>query len=212
MKFPNAKIIVFAKAPVAGHCKTRLIPALGEQGAAALHAELVHHTLNTVTQAALSPVELWCADSTDHPFIAECSQRYPITLKQQHGEDLGKRMENAFRDVLDNHTFAIIIGTDCPSLTEHDLEEAMQALQADHLCTLHPAHDGGYVALGLRQVDSHLFCNIRWGSSSVFSETQQRLEQLNWIWKELRTHDDIDRPEDLVNLPSNLTKLFKKTS
>jgi len=205
VKFPNARIIVFAKAPVPGKCKTRLIPALGSQGAADLHTQLVHHTLNTVTSAKLSPVELWCAYDTNHPFFIGCDKQYPLAVKQQYGRDLGERMENSFRETLKTAPYAVLIGTDCPTLTKQDINDTLQALNDGSCCTLHPANDGGYVAIGLSKVSSRLFSNINWGQSSVYEETRQRLEQLEWPWKKLATHDDIDRPEDLKNL--NTVKL-----
>lgn len=200
MQYPNARIIVFAKAPVAGQCKTRLIPALGEQGAAELHGQLLHHTLRTSTDASLCPVELWCADNTSHPFMKACCEQYSVVVKQQQGNDLGERMHHAFRETLDTAPFAIIIGTDCPTRTKKDLSDALQALQCGVDCTLNPAEDGGYVAIGLSRLDKKLFSNISWGSASVYEETSQRLEALGWSWKKLATHYDIDRPEDLERL------------
>ena len=200
MKYSDAKIIVFAKAPISGQCKTRLIPALGREGAAQLHGQLVHHTLVTATASSLAPVELWCADNVDHPFITTCAEHFNVQIKQQYGEDLGKRMENCFRDTLVSAKCAVIIGTDCPSLSVDDLNQAFEHLHNNTQCTLHPASDGGYVAIGLSEVDEVLFHNIHWGTSSVYTDTQARLAQLGWRWKALATHHDIDRPEDLAVL------------
>ncbi len=200
MKFPNARIIIFAKAPVEGKCKTRLIPALGAQGAAQLHGQLIHHTLVTTTQSQLAPVELWCTDNPTNPFIQHCGQQFSVAIKQQHGADLGERMFNAFEQTLRAAPFALLIGTDCPSLSTDDLQAAMQALHEGALCTLHPAHDGGYVAIGLSQANKQLFSDIHWGSDNVFLETQKCLERLNWRWQCLAKHHDIDRPEDLIYL------------
>ncbi len=200
MQYPNARIIVFAKAPVAGQCKTRLIPALGEQGAAELHAQLLHHTLRTSTDARLCPVELWCADNSDHPFIKACSEQYDVVVRQQQGNNLGERMHHAFQQILTDNTFAILIGSDCPTLGKQDLDDALLALHSGIDCTLNPAMDGGYVAIGLSRLDSTLFDNIHWGTASVYEETLQRLKTLDWWWKKLATHHDIDRPEDLEHL------------
>jgi len=79
------RISVFAKAPVPGQAKTRLIPALGPDGAARLHARLVTHTLTTVSAAALGPVTLWCAPDTAHPFFDGLAARFGVTREVQRG-------------------------------------------------------------------------------------------------------------------------------
>lgn len=199
MEFAEARILVFAKAPVPGQSKTRLIPALGADGAAKLHERLVHHTLTTATQAHLAPVELWCADEPAHPFFSDCLQCYSLTLKQQQGAGLGERMANALFDTLRESPYALLIGTDTPSLSHDDLHAALTALRCGCDCVLNPAADGGYVLIGLRRVDGTLFSDIEWGSERVLDATRQRLQELGWQWRELSTHHDIDRPEDLTH-------------
>ncbi len=197
MEFPAARILVFAKAPIPGQAKTRLIPALGAQGAADLHEKMVRHTLDTATQANLCPVELWCANEPDHPFFYDLLQHYPLTLKQQCGNDLGERMNYALCKTLKQSPYALLIGTDSPSLAVNDLRNALEKLKNGDDCVLNPAEDGGYVLIGLSRCDDKIFSDIVWGSSSVLSATRERLQRLDWRWSELETHRDIDRPEDL---------------
>ena len=83
VQFPDAVIMVFAKAPIAGEVKTRLIPALGEEAATKLHAQLVRHTLITAAAAKLCPVQLWCAPAAEHPFFKQCGQDFGVTLHTQ---------------------------------------------------------------------------------------------------------------------------------
>ena len=54
-------IAIFARAPVAGEAKTRLIPRLGAEGAAALQHALIHRALATAVAAELGSVSLWCS-------------------------------------------------------------------------------------------------------------------------------------------------------
>ncbi len=200
MRFPDARIIVFAKAPIPGYAKTRLIPALGKHGASELHARLVRHTLATATQAQLCPVELYCAGDLQQPFFAECQQDFPVIVKQQDGADLGARMANAFGNGLRSSRHIILIGSDCPALTSTDLEQALVALMSNQDCVLKPAEDGGYVLIGLNRLDQSLFRNIDWGTNKVLTQTRERLLAINWHWQELDTSWDLDRPEDLAKL------------
>ena len=183
-------IIVFAKAPVPGAAKTRLIPALGEWGAARLHARLVRHAVRTALAAGLGRVELH--GTRRHSFFETLG--VPFTL--QRGDDLGERMYYA----LSRHPGAILIGTDCPELTVADLRRARRLLQGGCDAVLAPAEDGGYALIGLRTVSAEIFRNIRWGTSSVYDETVKRLER--YRWRALRTVWDVDRPEDLARLRS----------
>lgn len=198
MEFPDARLIVFAKAPVAGKAKTRLIPALGESAAAALHSRLVTHTLMTVTIAAHCPVQLWCTPDITDLFFAQCKNNFPITLHQQKGRDLGERMAHALNHNLQQGFNSIIIGTDCPALTATDFQQAFTLLQNSHDVVLAPAADGGYVLMGLKRFSPTLFLDIHWGTDQVLAMTRKKIKELRWPAAELGVFIDIDRPEDLV--------------
>jgi len=193
---PDALVIVFAKAPQAGEVKTRLIPLLGAEGAAALHRQLVHRTLVTATGAGLGPVELHGAPDPHNPFLRGEARHFGINSVPQRGADLGARLLHAFDDALTRHAYVIIIGTDCPVLTPQHLHDAHAALAEGDDAVLIPAEDGGYALIGLARCDSHLFEGIAWGSDSVLANTRERLQSLGWRWRELETLWDIDRPED----------------
>lgn len=199
-EFPDARIIVFAKAPLPGEVKTRLIPNLGAHGAARLHEALARRTLATAAQAELSPVHLWCAPSAQHPFFADCRARFSVTLHTQQGADLGARMAHALEKTLHECAYAVIIGADCPTLTRDDLREALQALRDGCDAVLGPAEDGGYVLLGVRRADAALFDNIDWGGAEVLDATRARLTALGWRRHELAPRWDVDRPEDIERM------------
>ena len=197
MQLPDAVLMVFAKAPIAGEVKTRLIPALGEQAATRLHERLVRHTLATASHAGLCPVQLWCAPDITHPFFAQCQRDFGVSLHAQQGGDLGARMAQAFDTVLQQHPQAVIIGSDCPLLSASDLSSALSALRDGFDAVLGPAQDGGYVLLGLSHTSRALFDSMPWGTSRVLALTRERLHQLQWRWHELATHWDVDRPQDI---------------
>jgi glycosyltransferase A (GT-A) superfamily protein (DUF2064 family) len=98
--------------------KTRLIPLLGEAGAAALYERMVIRSIATAKNAALGPVELWCTPVTEHPFFCRCAERFKVTLLHQAEGDIGERMAHAFRETLKRSTYVLLMGTDCPSLLE----------------------------------------------------------------------------------------------
>jgi rSAM/selenodomain-associated transferase 1 len=186
-------IIVFARAPVPGHAKTRLIPRLGAWRAARLQARLTLAALRTARAARCGPVELH--GSARHAFFADKG-----TFRLQRGAHLGERMENAFRGALRRHRRVVLIGSDCPALRPADLRRAARWLQGGCDAVLAPAEDGGYALIGLRRLPPHLFEGIAWGGADVYSATVQRLGSARW--RALRTVWDVDRPEDLDRLQS----------
>jgi uncharacterized protein len=195
----DTRVVVFARAPVPGLAKTRLIPVLGAEGAAALHARLIDRTLRTAIDAAVGAVELWCAPSANHPLLLACLERHGINGVSQCEGDLGARMQHAAKTTLASAPRMLLIGTDCPALTSDDLRTAAAALQ-NHDAVLGPAEDGGYVLLGLSRWDARLFAGISWGSDQVLTATRARLGALHWRWHELPASWDIDRPADVDRL------------
>jgi rSAM/selenodomain-associated transferase 1 len=191
---------VFAKAPVPGFAKTRLIPLLGKQGAARLQAELIRHTLGTCYAADAGPVELWCTPDTEHPFFQQCRLEYGVKLHGQCGGELGGRMYSALKSALRRGRTAVLLGTDIPGLTSGDLHGATRALSTGADAVIAPAHDGGYVLIGLTRVRSGLFRGIEWGTDRVLAQTRRRLQEFHYRWQELPTQRDIDRPEDWLGL------------
>ncbi|MDQ3730605.1 MAG: TIGR04282 family arsenosugar biosynthesis glycosyltransferase [Pseudomonadota bacterium] len=206
--FPNARLLVFAKAPVAGQVKTRMMPYLDPQSCAALQRWLTERTLTTAVSAAMCRVELWCAPHCAHPFFRECESRYGVALCAQWGATLGARMSFALRRALERADFAIIVGCDCPVISPAYLKRACALLVDGAPVVVGPAEDGGYVLIGLsrktlisaRDAATTLFTNITWGTPAVMEQTRARLRGVNWEWHELEPLWDVDRPTDLARL------------
>jgi len=194
------RLQVFARAPRPGQTKTRLIPALGPQGAAVLHAAMIYRSLETALSAGLGEVELWCADHPDDPFMEECARRFQVTLRQQQGSDLGQRMFNALKDARQAGHHALLMGTDCPALSGAHLRQASHWLDQGAGLVLGPAEDGGYVLIGAGRLEEGLFTDMPWGTDAVLHETLTRAARLELAVKTLPPLPDMDRPEDLVRL------------
>jgi uncharacterized protein len=190
-------IAIFARAPVPGQTKTRLIPRLGAAGAATLHRAMVEQAIRTAQQAALGPVTLFCAPDTAQPFFVECSRRFGIALARQIKGDLGERMLAAFEALAPGA--ALLIGTDLPALTPHLLREAAAALAGADAVFL-PTEDGGYGLVGLHRPQPSLFRDMTWSTPGVMDDTRRRLQAAGLTWREPATLWDVDRPEDVDRL------------
>lgn len=188
------KTVLLTKAPRPGHVKTRLIPLLGPEGAAALQARLIKHALATIRRAALGDVELH-GDPADDAFLKFCAAQYRASLTEQCAGDLGARMHHAFTAAA-HDAGVLLIGSDCPALTARHLREAARALTTDCDAVLVPVEDGGYALIGLRHPEPRLFEDIAWGTSSVLEQTRERLRQTALHWAELETLWDVDTAAD----------------
>jgi len=198
--FPQGRLLVFAKAPIPGHAKTRLAGKLGARGAARLQARLTRHSVKTAVAARLAPLQLWYATRPVHAFFAACRREYPLTLHAQHGSDLGWRMQHALAVALHGSRYAVLMGSDCPALTSAVLKKAFKTLSSGADVVLVPALDGGYVLIGVRHSAARLFQGISWGSEHVLAQTRVRLRRLGLSWVELPPLADVDRPQDLRGL------------
>ncbi len=194
--FPSGRLLIFARAPVPGRVKTRLIPLLGARNAARLHARLLQRTLRMAVATHLAPVELWCAPAIGNGFFYRVHRDFRVRLRRQQGADLGLRMHHALRTTLREGKYAVVIGSDCPALTGADLHAAFSALHAGHDAVLGPAQDGGYVLIGLRKPAARLFQGMPWGGARVLARTRRRLARVHKLTVELATTWDIDRPAD----------------
>lgn len=195
-----ARIVIFAKVPLPGRVKTRLIPALGEAGAARLAHEMLKATVAEVLAARLPTLPELCADP--HPMEPEWATLLPraqLRFTAQGDGDLGERLARAAQRAIGLDENPLLIGTDCPDLDRHRLRAAAAAL-VEHDAVIHPTSDGGYALLGLRRFDPSLFEDIPWSTGQVAATTVARIRALGWSLHAGETLRDIDEPSDLAHL------------
>lgn len=191
------QIVIFAKAPVAGLAKTRLIGALGAAGAARLQRLLTAMAVASAVAAQCGAVHLWCAPDARHRFFRALQRRVPLQLHTQVDGDLGRRMLAAF----EHHCPAgpvLLIGTDCPALGTGHLRRAALALTSGAEAVFVPVEDGGYALVGLRRPRAELFMDMPWSTDQVMPMTRSRAAAAGIVVQELDMLWDIDRPEDLL--------------
>lgn len=188
-------IAVFAKAPIEGFAKTRLIPLLGAKRAAALQRELTRQTVELALRSNLGPVSAWCAPDCVHEAFASLTATYSVPLHIQCGPDLGARMLSAFEALTVSHPL-LIIGTDCPALTPAHLSECALALLKGADAVFLPTEDGGYALIGSKKPIPSLFSDMPWGTNQVMAETRTRAQQRGLTIVESAVLWDIDTPAD----------------
>jgi uncharacterized protein len=207
------RIAIMAKAPVPGLAKTRLAPALGAAGAAALAEALLRHAVAEASAAAPGRVTLWAAPDATHPVFADLARQHGVALAVQPATaDLGLRMAAVFSaDPGARAGPLLLMGSDIPALDATTLRQAGAALQA-HAVVFVPALDGGYALVGQHAdaearhpgLQAALFADMVWSTATVMAITRERLAALGVAAAELPAVSDIDEPADLAHLPPPL--------
>ena len=195
---PSDLLIIFTRYPEPGKSKTRLIPALGSDGAADLHRRMVEYTLyrtkklRTSSNVSLEIRFEGCNEDWIKNWLGPDLRCCP-----QGDGDIGRRMGRAFAEAFQTGMErVIIVGTDIPGFTE-DLARRALALLRDFDVVFGPARDGGYYLVGLRRPIHQLFEAIPWGTDQVLQHTLHIAGKLQLRASLLDLLEDVDRPEDL---------------
>lgn len=186
--------------PRAGRNKTRLIPALGPEGASVFHNRLARHAIGRASS--------FCALNPEAGLTIRLEGGTPVEGKSWLGSDtmdcreqspgnLGQRMESAAIEAFEQGARrVVIIGTDCPSINESILLKAFDALAGSDV-VFGPAADGGYYLVGMGKPTPSIFKNIPWGGGKVLEESLASAENAGIRTALLETLPDVDMPEDL---------------
>jgi rSAM/selenodomain-associated transferase 1 len=191
-------VVVYAKAPIPGEAKTRLIPAIGAENAAMLHAALIERALENAVQTKYT-VELCCAPNADAAFFEDCADTWDCVLSDQGFGGLGERMLRTLDELLSEFSGVAIVGADCPAVSHQHIREAMAKLDRNDVAII-PAEDGGYVLIAAMKTHPEMFTGINWGSDEVFHQQCEALGKVGLRYAVLAPLWDIDRPEDLARL------------
>jgi len=193
------RIVVMTRFPEPGRTKTRLIPALGADRAAALHRCLIRHALSVVghwAEAHHCDVEVRYAGGDEQQFRAQFGTQ-TVYLPQSEGS-LGERMNSAVAAAFsEGAKRVVVIGTDCPGLEASHLRQAFEQLAHSDV-VIGPATDGGYYLLGMRRHLPTLFDHIAWGTETVLPQTLERAAEANATVGQLPPLSDVDYVEDLI--------------
>lgn len=204
-------IIQLVKAPILGGVKTRMNPYLSLEDALSLHCVMAQQVHDNLLASQLAPVWLALSQETRDPWLTDMLERGAERCVVQQGRDLGERMADLVQQGFSYAEDVVLVGSDCPFIDEHYLQQAFQALASGQDLVFGAAHDGGYVLVGVSRryhlsanIDrvNHLFSDIAWGTETVLAENIEQAKQLGLSHNCLSELSDIDRPEDLARLES----------
>ncbi len=196
----RTSILLFARYPVPGQAKTRLIPELGPEGAARLHRRMTEHAVAAARSVA-AVLTICCTGGRRRDFRAWLGPDLDFAVQPEL--DLGGRLQWAFERAFRNGSArAMAIGADVPGIAPAILREAFDALDTRDV-VLGPAMDGGYYLIGMNRPHPELFAGMAWGTESVCVQTRRAIQRLGLSCHELPVLNDVDRPGDLAALREN---------
>ena len=185
-------LIIFVKNVIPGQVKTRLAATLGNDVAMDIYQQLLKNVNNKIQSLDAGKIVFYSE------FVEDDIWDSSIFKKDiQQGNDLGERMENAFKvSLAAGYKKAVIIGSDCPGIDETILNEAFEKLTGFDV-VIGPARDGGYYLLGMKEMYSVLFQDIEWSTDKVLQQTLSVCSRNRLTYFQLPELSDIDEEKDL---------------
>ena len=201
-------IILFAKAPVAGRVKTRLIGPLTPAGAADLHRAFVQDMIERFQRVSGFDLELHTDTPTAEWTVTQAARRL------QHEGDLGLKMLEALRIALgEGRPVAAIVGSDAPTLPARYVELLLRST-AD--VSLGPSEDGGYYAIAARRVHPEMFRNVEWSTGATLAQTAAAVRDCGLSvetgepWFDIDTAADLERLRGEPDLPRHTLRALRE--
>ncbi len=187
-------VMVFTRNPELGKVKTRLAKTIGEQSALNIFKFLLNHTETVIRNIDCDKAIYYSVKVRDNDIWDP--SLYSKHLQQ--GKDLGKRMYYAFLDAFsEDYKKVVIVGSDLYDLQPKHIENAFRKLDSYEV-VIGPAEDGGYYLLGMKTIHSQVFTTKEWGTSTVFENTINDLQNESvFLLEEL---NDIDVYDDIMDI------------
>lgn len=194
----KSAVICFTRVPRAGQTKTRLLPILSPQQCETLHTAFLKDLADVYKNIE---ADLFVAYAPDpNPDILKKIFPTSKDFFQQEGSDLGEKMLNAIKTVLNKgYEACILSGSDLPMMTSEHLNSGFYALKTCDI-TLGPTSDGGYYLVGMKKICPEIFTNQTYGNSTVWENTLAAIEKTKYSFCSALPCDDVDTPDDLRQL------------
>ncbi|WP_227762121.1 TIGR04282 family arsenosugar biosynthesis glycosyltransferase [Zhaonella formicivorans] len=202
-------VIVMSKVPLPGISKTRLMEKLSGAECAAFQMACLLDIGKMLRETGIKCYLYYTGGSPElfrekhlaelgFPGLGFTSEQLGLfEVRPQAEGDLGQRLDDACRQVLQNHDRLAVIGTDTPDITSDTILRVFKELDSCDI-VLGPALDGGYYLLGLKEVHTVLFQDIRWGTGYVLFQTLEKARNAGLAVSLLEEKGDVDTWEDLL--------------
>ena len=182
-------VVVMARPPVPGECKTRLAASIGARAAAELAAAMLGDVLDAAARLPAAERVLLAAPGGASTLAELAPPGWRVA--NQRGDDLGERLENAVVDLGASDRRLVVLGSDSPTLPVELLAASLERLRPGRVL-LGPTEDGGYWVIGVAARELDIFRDVPWGTEAVYQATRQRCDALGLEIVETASWYDVD--------------------
>jgi len=192
----DAAVALFAKRPIPGRVKTRLVPPLSHEDAARVARASLEDTARLIATQVPAPWTLFLDGEPDRA-TRQLAQETNLRIALQEGPELGARLKAAFQTLRAGGARRVLaIGSDSPTLDPERIREAFESLALCDLA-LGPTEDGGYYLIGASGQHESIFDGIPWGSAATAATTLERAREGALGVRLLAPWYDLDDAESL---------------
>lgn len=214
-------ICILAKSPRPGRVKTQLECILGNKRAALLSRALLMDTISTALKIPRSEITIafWPAENRadfediiylfqhEEPNAKISLRASGISLVPQAGQTPGERLRVLSQGFFEcGARYVIFVCSDNPLLDPAIIKASFELLKLNR-AVVGPTFDGGYYLLGINGPYPTLFESIDWAAGNVYRQLAEKLDIDGESWQELEIFYDVDRPEELEQLCSDIDNL-----
>jgi uncharacterized protein len=203
-------IAIMAKASAPGRTKTRLVPPLNYEQAAALNTaflqDIAENLIEAGKHAGIAGYAAYGPPGAEEFFSGILPPAIGLieAWLPNFGDCLLRATEELFAR---GHGAAVVLNSDSPTLPTALLVETAEVLaQPGERAVLGPSTDGGYYLLGLKTAHRRLFEDIAWSTGRVDAQTLERAREIGLDMHVLPAWYDIDDIEDLRRLNAELRR------
>jgi len=191
-------VLCFIKHPKSNNAKSRLAKEIGAQKAGALYSLMIEDVLDVLQKVKAETIIFYYQKK----YLPEFEKRFGADFKyiEQKGNNLGRKLNNAFKYVKEKYKKILVVGSDVPAISEKIINSAFKSLNS-YDCVIGPSYDGGYYLIGFRdkKYTDKVFNRISWSTDKVFSQTRDILKNQKIKYAKVPKLTDIDNIESLRN-------------
>jgi uncharacterized protein len=208
---PSCGIAFMAKASAPGRAKTRLVPPLSFDDAAALNTAFLQDVADNVLLASRHGAQSRIAGYA--AYSPEGSEAFfrrvlpsGIGLIGAWQPNFGDCLYHTIAQIFARgHSAAVVLNSDSPTLPTAFLIETAEILaRPGDRAVLGPSSDGGYYLLGLKAAHRRMFEDVAWSSEQVARQTLERAREIGLDVHRLPVWYDVDDVAGLRRLHAEL--------
>jgi len=218
----NANVIcIMAKNPQPGSVKSNLECCLSRIQAAMLARAFLFDTISTALRVPRCDVcigywppesrsdfeDIICLFQKEEENRRVSARAKEIVLIPQLGADPGERITGLAARLFEDCARRILFTCSDSPLIEPLILKASFELLKNHSIVIGPTFDGGYYVFGLSEPHNSVFEAIDWNTDGLYRQIVEKLNGDKINWQELELSYDIDRPEELEQLYSDIDNL-----